>query len=118
MSGYRSGEEFYAPDYNPPGIDGYLGGPGGIPAQLKQTLQPGPNSVRNNVRVAAAKAEANGYIGAGIEVFVRAPNMQSSALVDFANTPRGSDLLNVPGRNGTIRAVTVFCADGVVHFDP
>jgi RHS repeat-associated protein len=88
-----------------PGIDAMLDG---TPVSLKQTKgQLG--AVLRRVSEAEAQAKAAGV--SGVEVFVKAPNVERSNLVDFA---RKGPLVEIPSQ-GTVTSINVLTSDGWVR---
>jgi hypothetical protein len=88
-----------------PGIDGFLDG---VPVSLKKA-DGGLSAVLSRVSKAEAQARNAGYTG--VEVFVRAPNVDLGALVDFAQK---GPLTKIPTQ-GTISAINVLTAGGWVR---
>jgi RHS repeat-associated protein len=105
--GYRGGTLVGNSARGAPGIDGMLDG---VPASLKTYSGSSPAGVLRHVSQAEASASKAGY--SGVQVFVDAPGVSRSTLVDFgANGP----LSQIPTQ-GTVGSVYVRTADGWVAF--
>ncbi len=103
--GFRGGTLTGAPTRSFPGIDGVLDG---VPVSLKQTTG-GLSAVLKHASKAEAQAIKAGHTG--VEVFIQAPNVGKSALLDFAG--KGA-LSAIPGQ-GTVSAINIQTADGWVR---
>ncbi len=88
-----------------PEIDGHLSG---IPVSLKETAG-GLGAVLRHASKAETSALSAGV--SGVELFIKAPNVRATQLLDFA---RGGPLSQIPGQ-GTISGISVFTQDGVVR---
>jgi RHS repeat-associated protein len=88
-----------------PGIDGRLSG---VPVSLKETTG-GLGAVLRHASKAEASALNAGV--SGVELFVKAPNVRATELLDFA---RSGPLSQTPSQ-GTISGISVFTKDGVVR---
>ncbi len=88
------------------GVDGYLNV---VPVSLKGTTTRSPVAILRIVGEASIKAANAGY--SGVEVFIRAPNISSARLLDFA---RSGTLSNHVG--GTLRGVNVYTRQGWIRF--
>lgn len=105
--GYRGGTFVGNSTRGAPGIDGMLDG---VPASLKTYSGSSPASVLRHVSQAEASASKAGY--SGVQVYVNAPGVSRSTLVDFgANGP----LSQIPSQ-GTVSTIYVQTADGWVVF--
>jgi hypothetical protein len=101
---YRGGQLVGAETRSFPGIDGHLDG---IPISLKET-KGGLGAVVRHASQAEAKAAKAGY--SGVDLYVKAPNVNSAALIDFSSK---GPLLVMP-RQGIISNIFVLTRDGWV----
>jgi hypothetical protein len=105
--GYRGGTFVGNSTRGAPGIDGMLDG---VPASLKAYSGSSPSGVLRHVSQAEASASKAGY--SGVQVYVDAPGVSRSTLLDFgANGP----LSQIPTQ-GTVSTIYVQTADGWVVF--
>ena len=88
-----------------PGIDGFLEG---APISLKET-QGGLAAVLSHASRAEKSAKAAGYVG--VEVFIKAPNVEAAKLLGFIN---GGPLAKIPTQ-GTVKAINVLTKDGWIR---
>jgi len=101
----RGGQFIGQPTRDLPGIDGTLNG---VPISLKET-KGGLGAILRHVSKAEEKARNAGY--QGIEVYVKAPNVDRASLLDFAQK---GPLMDIPNQ-GTISSINVRTSDGWVQ---
>lgn len=105
--GFRGGKFVGPLDPNEPGIDGYIDGQ---PVSLKTFSGTSPMGVLRHAARAATSASDASY--SGVELYISAPNVSASQLIDFG---MNGGLARIP-TEGAIGSIYVSTANGWVLF--
>jgi RHS repeat-associated protein len=104
---FRGGEFVGNTVGNAPGIDGFLNG---VPVSLKGYAGSSPAAILRKAGLAERSASRAGY--SGVEVYINAPGLSRSTLIDFS---RNSPLNAIP-RHGVVSTIYVLTGGGWVVY--